>query len=442
MNPLCVRLDSFLTGLPAVSGYCLAYSGGLDSSVLLDALCRSGARNRLRAIHINHQLQGAADGWADHCRQRCRYYGVPLQVISVNAGAAPGESPEAAARQARYQALAQHLHADECLLSAQHQNDQAETLLLQLLRGSGPAGLAAMPEIVRFAGGWLARPWLQHGRAAILHYAEAHQLPWVEDASNQRLDYDRNYLRARLIPLLLERWPGAIKTLARSANLQAQASALLDQLGEEDLHLKQCPRNPGALSVQRLLSQQTAGRMRNTLRYWISRHGLATPSAAQLEQIVEALSARPDSTPVVNWPGGSVGRYQDSLYAFANLAPLPAEKWSWNPEQALVIPAIGLELKTGDLEQIGLVLTAVKQPLTVGFRRGGERILLPGRPHRHQLKKLLQEREVPPWLRERLPLLFHGDELIAVLGLEPAIIAESWQQRIEAKPAGDQQQLI
>ncbi|MBN1380015.1 MAG: tRNA lysidine(34) synthetase TilS, partial [Gammaproteobacteria bacterium] len=148
---------------------------------------------------------------------------------------------------------------------------------------------------------------------------------------------------------------------------------------------------------------------------------------AQLEQVVAALSAKPDSAPVVGWPGGSVGRYQNALYAFPNLESPPSASWNWDLKQTLRIPQAGLELQKTDLEQIGLALSHVQQPLRVAFRAGGERIQLAGRKHRHQLKKLLQEREVPPWLREQLPLLFHGEELIAVLGLEPAIIAAGWQ---------------
>jgi tRNA(Ile)-lysidine synthase len=426
MNPLLDRLSAFLTQLPPVSGYCLAYSGGLDSSALLDALCQSEARHKLRAVYINHKLQIDADNWARHCQERCQHYAVPLQVITVNARSRTGESPEAVARQARYQALEQNLNVDECLLTAQHQNDQAETVLLQLLRGSGPAGLAAMPEISPFAAGWLVRPWLACSRAAIQQYATARQLQWVEDPSNRQLDYDRNYLRARVMPVLLRRWPGAVKTLARSANLQAQMSEILDQLGAEDLHQMQCPLNPAALSVERLLCQTTV-RLRNTLRYWIGRHGLTTPSGAQLEQIVDALSSKQGSAPVVNWPGGSVGRYQNTLFAFPNLESLANKSWVWKPGQVLVIPELALELDAAALTKFGLAVERVEQLLSIRFRNGGERIRLPGRKHRHQLKKLLQERQIPPWLRKQLPLLFCGDELIAVLGLTPPIIADGWQ---------------
>jgi tRNA(Ile)-lysidine synthase len=425
MSQLDDRLTSFLSGLPPVNGFCLAYSGGLDSTALLDVLCQSEVRDKLRAIHINHSLQEEADNWAEHCRQRCQHYDIPLQIIRVDARAATGESPEAAARQARYQAFKEKLENNECLLTAQHQNDQAETVLLQLLRGSGPAGLAAMPELTPFACGWLARPWLACSRNDIQRHAKSHQLSWIEDSSNSELNYDRNYLRAAVMPVLLQRWPGAIKTLARSAGLQAQSSAMLDQLGAEDIQYAQCTQNPAALSVERLLSLDT-GRLSNVLRYWIGQHGLTTPSSGQLEQIIAAVNARPDSAPVVSWQGGSIGRYQNSLYAFPDVNPPRQKKWSWNPEQVLVIDELGLELNAADLKKSGLALDRAKQPLTIALRCGGERIQLPGRTHRHQLKKLLQERAVPPWLRECMPLLFHGDELIAVLGLEPVLIADGW----------------
>lgn len=425
MTVLIQRLESFLQQLPPVSGYGLALSGGLDSSALLDALSRCHGESRLRAIHIHHGLQADADHWVEHCHTLCRHYDVPLQVYRVDAKAAPGESPEAAARRARYARFEQALQPDECLFTAQHRNDQAETILLQLLRGSGPAGLASMPAITAFAGGWLARPWLQCTREEIARYAAVQRLHWVEDSSNLEQGFDRNYLRARVMPVLLERWPAALRTLSRSADLQAQASELLEQLASEDLQRVRYPHHVAALCVTRL-KECSPARIRNVLRYWIVLNRLTTPTAAQLEQILEALSARADSTPMVVWSGGGVGRYQNALYALAPEPPTETQRRTWAPGQSFSIPQLGIQLDSDYLTRIGLAPERFSQPLTVGFREGGERIRLPGRKHRHRLKKLLQEHEVPPWLRERLPLLFHGNELVAVLGLEPPIVADGW----------------
>ncbi len=425
MNPLIERLDSFLRGLPTVNGFCLAFSGGVDSSVLLDALCHMPAKNSCRVIHVNHGLQSEADQWVEHCKARCQHYGVNFESFKVDARAKPGESPEAAARQARYQLFARILEPNECLLTGQHQDDQAETVLLQLLRGSGPAGLSAMPELTQFAAGWMGRPWLNNSRSELLHYASTRQVQWIEDQSNQELDFDRNYLRAVVMPVLLKRWPAAAKTLARSAGLQAQVQTLQEEVAAEDLLRMQCQRQSGALSVTALQSLSNV-RVRNVLRHWIAQHQLATPTAAQLEQILEILSSLSEASPWVCWPGGCVGRYRGSLYTYPEFDIPTDSSWLWQLEEPLNIPEIGLTLDLDDLKLAGIDCDRFSETLSIRFRTGGERIRLPGRKHRHKLKKLLQESEVPPWLRERLPLLFHGTELVAVLGIEPVIIADGW----------------
>ncbi len=432
MNLIAERLGSFLGRLPPVSGYCVALSGGVDSSVLLDALHKLPLKIPIRAVHINHCLQADAEEWVVHCQRLCESQNIPFETHKVDASAATGESPEAAARQARYRVLEKILGSEECLFTAQHQDDQAETVILQLLRGSGPAGLVAMPEITRFAAGWLARPLLASSRSEILQYAMDNRLQWIEDKSNANLDFDRNYLRAIVMPALQERWPAASKTISRSAGLQGQALELLEEIGEQDLQRALCQMHAGTLSVPALKLLSTV-RVRNVLRHWIAQHHLSTPTAAQLEQVLEILSARIESTPVVRWPGACVGRYRHSIYAFPEPEEPPKINLPWPSGEELQIPEVGLRLAYTDLEAAGIECGRFTEPVSVAFRQGGERIKLPGRKHRHKIKKLLQELGVPPWLRGRLPLLRHGTEIIAVLGLEPILIADGWAEDVSKK---------
>ncbi|HEX7027847.1 MAG TPA: tRNA lysidine(34) synthetase TilS [Gammaproteobacteria bacterium] len=406
--------------LDSPSRYWVGFSGGLDSTVLLHALWRLQPPQELVAVHVNHRLHPDADEWAGHCRQVCRDWNVPLQVVEVNAKARRGESPEAAARQARYAAFQDLLGHGDYLLTAQHQDDQAETLLLQLLRGGGPAGLAAMPLVGRFAAGYLARPLLPFDRRALRVYAEGEDLKWIDDSSNAALEFDRNYLRHEILPVLKTRWPGYPKTLARVARHQAEAAALLSEMAENDFATVQGT-DPAALSVSRL-REFSGPRQRNAVRHWLGKQALDSPTEAVLNQIIALLDAAPDRCPAVVWRHTEVRRYRDDIFFLRRVLENPVSPtYLWAPGTELTLPELGLTLNRRELEKQGLVLPDTD--LQVRFRRGGERIVLPGRRHSHSLKKLLQQRGVPPWLRQRLPLIYAGERLLAVLGLTPPIVA-------------------
>jgi tRNA(Ile)-lysidine synthase len=408
-----------------VARYWVGFSGGLDSTVLLHAMQRLHLPQALVAVHVNHGLHPDAARWVAHCRRVCHDWNIRLEVVEVDARAAPGESPEAAARQARYGVFQKLLSPGDCLLTAQHEDDQAETLLLQLLRGGGPAGLAAMPPVAGLAAGRLGRPLLAFGREDLHAYAEAESLRWIEDGSNADPGFDRNYLRHRVLPLLKARWPGYAKTLARAARHQAEAAALLAQTAEADLAAARGD-DPGALSVARLRAFSGV-RRRNIIRHWLKRQAGILPTEAVLDQIGMILTAAPDRRPEVRWANTEVRRYRDGLFVMPSVAVSdPGREYHWPPGVALPLPELGITLDRLELESRGIVLPAAA--LRVRFRRGGERIRLPGRGHSHSLKKLLQERGVPPWLRERLPLVYEGEgegeRLVAVLGLQPPIVAD------------------
>lgn len=406
------HLRRFLQSQPPAGRYLVAYSGGLDSHVLLHALHRLGIN--LAAVHVHHGLSPNADLWSEHCVAACNTLQVPCQVVRVHVSA-DGSGREAAARAARYAALEQALGEGEMLLTAHHQDDQAETLLLMLLRGTGVAGLAGMPAARLFGRGLLARPLLGLPRSALRHYAEQHHLSWVDDESNFDTSLDRNYLRHHVLPLLRERWPAANCTLARAAAHLAEAGALLAELAETDL-AGACGSRPATLSIT-ALCRLNAPRRRNLLRHWLRSRGLPLPDTVHLHRIEqEVLPARPDAEPRVDWNGVEVRRYQDDLYAIPPLSPLPEVELTWDMAQPLSLPD-GRVLTVSAAAATGLsAARCADARVTVRFRAGGERCAPAGRGHTHELKKLFQEAGVPPWERARVPLLYVDGMLALVVG--------------------------
>lgn len=421
------RLLPALERLPGIRRYWVAFSGGLDSTVLLHAMAalRPRLEAELCAVHVDHGLQPAAGEWARLCRAVCDELGIPLRSFNVDARAENGASPEAAARQARYTAIRSLIEAGDCLLTAHHQDDQAETVLLQLLRGSGVAGLAAMPPMTPFAAGWHARPLLDHTRDELQAYADAHGLRWIEDPSNFDTGFRRNFLRHEILPRLKQQWPAFARTLSRSAAHNAEAARLLDEIGAEDLAAVAGPK-AATLSIDALM-QLSPGRLNNVLRYWLRTLGLPLPSTAHLERLHEdILKAAQDSAPLLAWPGAEVRRYRELLYA---MWPLPAhdsrQVVPWDLAAPLDLPTCGGRLGVQHVGGYGIRRVLLKDlAVTVRFRQGGEHCRPAGRGHTHELRKLLQESAVPPWLRERVPLLYIGDNLAAVADL---FVCEGYQ---------------
>lgn len=393
----------------------LALSGGLDSCALLHLLTvlrrdLPGPWPPLTALHVHHGLSPNADGWSGHCRRFCEGLGIDLveeRVVVVPTG----EGVEAAARRARYAVFERLLGAGELLLLAQHRDDQAETVLLRLLRGGGVTGAAAMPPSRALGRGALLRPLLAVGRDELEAYAHSNGLDWIDDESNADERYDRNYLRHRVLPLLRRRWPAAPTLLARFAAQAAETNTLLDELAAADLAT--CRGSGDTLSVTACLALPPA-RRRHLLRQWLAGLGLPPPPRTRLQQIDAVLSAAADAEPLVCWPGAEVRRYRDALYAMAPLPPLPnpAVVCDWQPDGA------GAPAGTGELLGVpGEGGLRADRRYQLRARRGGERCRPLGRAHSQSLKKLLQEAGVPPWWRDRLPLLWYGDELAAVADL-------------------------
>lgn len=389
--------------------YFLAYSGGLDSTVLLHLLIQALPADALQAIHINHGMHPDSDQWAQHCKAACAALAVPLQVVKVEVdqGAA---GPEAAAREARYKALQGFIRAGDALVTAQHRDDQAETLLLQLLRGAGVAGLAGMPRIADFGAGKLARPLLDWERNEIQVWAEAHDLNWIEDPANTDDRFDRSFLRRRILPGLRERWPALSETLSRSAAHCGEAADLLAEIGLADSAA--CSEPGHALSINRLMVLSIA-RRRNAIRCWIENLGLPPPTSQHLDEAERRLlQAREDAEPIVSWPGTELRRYRDLLFAGPPLPPPPQDYlMPWPVADAIELPPGCGRLQAEPVESGGL---RRQSGYEVGLVSEGQSIRLPGRGHSSQLKKLFQDAGVPPWVRRRMPVILHTGRLAAV----------------------------
>jgi tRNA(Ile)-lysidine synthase len=411
------RLGELLPGFPDLA-VCVAFSGGADSTALLAALAQlKRPPLRLRALHVDHRLHPHSSSWAAHCRRVARALGVPLRVRTAKVARARGESLEAAARAARYGLLATALAPHEALLTAHHQDDQLETVLLQLLRGAGVAGIAAMPALAAFARGRLVRPLLPWSRAELSAWVRSQGLEWIEDPGNSELRLDRNYLRARVLPLIRERWPAAAATVARAARHAAEAQRLLDAVGAADA----ARASFGAmLSAQRLRTLPPE-RRRNALRFWITAAGHLAPPASRLEEIAgPLLQARADAQPYVRWEGALLQRQSDLLSLRAapgSTSRLEELSWPWRRRRTCALPGSGGKLTLKRDARGPLDLDALPAMLTIRARRGGERLRPVRAGPRRALKSLLQEARVPVAERARLPLIFAAETLIAVAGL-------------------------
>jgi tRNA(Ile)-lysidine synthase len=429
VESLLQRLAALAAAARPPQRYVVAFSGGLDSTVLLHALA-AGAQEHgiaLLAVHINHGLQPAADAWVQHCRAVAQALGVACRDQRVHVDTAAGHGPEAAARVARYDALRPIVQADDWLLSAHHQDDQAETVLLNLLRGGGPAGVAGISEIRPFGAGWLARPLLAFSRSELQAYADLHHLAWLEDPSNSDQNLDRNFLRHEILPRLEARWPEAARRLQRSSRMASDAALLLDDLAAIDAASvadgQECH---DRLRIDALHSLPSA-RQRNLLRYVIRQQGMSTPTAAQLQQVLDSLlTARPDAGPLVRWSDVEVRRFRNQLYVLrADVTGKPPEPVDVTGRDHLQLErGLGeLRLEVGAAE--GLSDALVKRGLELRYRHGGEKFRPKGQSHTRELKKLLQEAGIVPWMRDRIPLLYSGGKLVAVADLWLAADAAS-----------------
>ena len=392
----------------------VACSGGVDSTALL-LLLQQYRQNHptappLQLWHVNHQLSPAAAGWAAHCQTLCASLNLPFHCFTVQPEANTGQGPEAAARKARYQAFAQALQAGDVLFTAHHSDDQAETLLYRLCRGAGVKGLAAMPRERPLGAGTLARPLLAFSKAQLQHCVKAAGYTTVEDSSNADTRFDRNFLRQQVMPPLQARWPQAVRNINRAVNHLQVADKLLQQLAALDLAA--AATRPGELVLDKLagLSRE---RLHNALYYWLAAEGI-TVSSAQLTQLQALLHSADNSRAELRLGAKVLHRYRGLLYAepWFDVTTLPPQS-RWQCETELT-PQPGLSIRAEPVRGCGLRADVTAD---ISFAVGGLRFKPAWRQHSTTLKKLWQERHIPPWHRPLLPKLLLDGSLIAVAGI-------------------------
>jgi tRNA(Ile)-lysidine synthase len=401
-------------GLPGVPRYAVAFSGGVDSTVLLAAMLRLVGPSRVVAFHIDHGLHPESARWAEHCARAAEALGVVFQSTRVTIPIGPEHGgPEAAARTARYDALRNLMRSGDVLLTAHHGDDQLETVLLRMLRGSGVRGLTGIHELAAFGLGLLARPMLEFTRAEVTAQALRWNLTWIDDPANAALRFDRSYLRSRVLPALHERWPAAQRAAARLTRQMAEAEQVLEEVAADDardvadLHRLPCAHVRGL----------TPARQANLLRFVVRTLDLPMPSSAHLERLREAiLRGHPGGRAQVTWPGVAAHIYREHVYLLPTEAGPAAHA-------AVGELAVGREWRglSGSLRLVpaeaGFPDEWARAGIDVRFRSGGERFRPANHRHSKTLKHWFQENGVLPWMRDRIPLLFRRETLIGVADL-------------------------
>lgn len=384
----------------------VGFSGGLDSVVLLYLLSQHPLfSKKLTAIHVNHGISPHALEWEMHCHLICETYGIPFHSERIHAISQKEASLEATLRKARYEMFAKYVKEEDALLLAHHQNDQAETVLLHLMRGAGVRGLGAIKSISHRYGMKIFRPFLSISRDILSHFAEEKKLPFIEDESNSDISFSRNFLRHRVLPVLMERWPKASEMISHAAFHCQSASRLFSDLAEIDGLAK---KEPLALSHLEHLSRD---RQINLLREWIRSYAKPLPSKEQLNHLIsDVIMAKEDKTPELVLSTYRIRRFRGNVYLLEN------NKIDKTPKVWVNFPA-PLPIGDGILKAIpsssGFVLPEGKT-LTIRFREGGE--VFYWHQQKKSLKKLFQAWKIPPWKRSFLPLLYINEEIAAIPG--------------------------
>ncbi|HMB72677.1 MAG TPA: tRNA lysidine(34) synthetase TilS [Gammaproteobacteria bacterium] len=388
----------------------VAYSGGLDSSVLLHLLTRERRSYEIRPWHVNHGLIDVAAQMEQFCVDQARRLGLEIRIDRLE----PGEietNVEAEARSRRYHLFRQHCREGDCILTAHHADDQAETFLLNALRGSGVAGLRGIASERHLGAALLLRPLLAFSRAQLEDYATRHEIAWFNDPSNRSLRYDRNYLRHEIVPLLKHRWPGLITALSTSCEIQSETQNLLEEIAAADYRrLRSEPLNGIAtLDVQGLLAL-TLPRRKNLLRYWVKQAGFASIPHARLHELLLQLHARADAQPEIVMPDCSIRVYDRRLFLVAGEeSPDISGEFEFGQDSVIEIEALELRLGRAEIfDRLGIDDRG--QSLSLKFRRSGER-----NSDRHRLKRLFQKHNIPPWQRDRIAQVYLDGNLEGLL---------------------------
>lgn len=395
------------------SALLVAYSGGVDSSVLLHALVELKRlylhKLEIRAIYIHHGLSENADGWAKHCQIQCEKWQIPLIIEKVNLNKNAGNI-EAQARNARYQAIKNHQQHNEILCTAQHLDDQSETFFLALKRGSGPAGLSAMAQESKH----VLRPLLSITRQQIEAYAHKHNIIWIEDESNQDEQFDRNFLRLSVLPVLNARWPHFSQMVTRSAELCQEQEQLIESLLAA--HFQDALTLNGQIRIDALTNISDYKRSA-LLRMWFKSQLINMPSRQQLELIWQTVAlAKQDANPQFFLPERQIRRYQRQLYLLPHYQHIEDNVLNWDLSHSLKLPDNVGMLHANYQDDAACRAANSHEKVTVRFHAEGKFHIV-GRQGSRSIKKLWQERQVPSWRRTRTPLVFYNEQLITAVGV-------------------------
>jgi len=393
---------------------CVSLSGGVDSIVLLFALQQLlNETFAIRAIHINHNLYEGSQSWANFCQKICDQIQIQINIYSIKVKVTEGSGIEAAARKARYEKLQKSIQEGEWLMTAHHKDDQLETILLRMARGTGVEGLKGIQKQFNFGSGKILRPLLEISKSEILGYAKEKKLDWVEDTSNQETYFDRNFLRMKVIPKLKERWPAFSSSVSRLSNISTQTSNLLKELAEQDLGFDYPVKN---LDIE-ILKNKSIGRVINIIRFLILKNEMSVPSMKVLNSGVNTLLNPKSVNPSMVWDNYCIKRYLNKLYflQLSELQPTQGNRLiNWLIDEPLKLDENGSALVAVMTKGQGLSLKKCDKNIDVQFRKGGESIRPVGHKITKKLKKLFQEDHVLPWVRDKIPLLYKKNELIGV----------------------------
>ena len=396
-----------------VTKFTIALSGGVDSMVLLDLLSKAKrSSDVIKAIHINHNLHESSKEWVDFVKDACKKYKLPLIIESINPKQ-EGFGLEAEAREQRYKKFKEIILDNECLLTAHHLDDQIETTLFRIFRGTGLDGLRSIRKKAKFGKGLLCRPLINIPREAIEQYAKLNDIKWIEDPSNKNIYFDRNYLRNNIVPSIKKRWPNAQKTITRLSSLAENNQKLLHELAKEDIGEIE---KFNVLDLG-ILSNKSALRINNIFRFMILKNKMGIPSLKVLENGIETLINAKSDSPIITWDGFSIRRYKNTLYFFNpdlkqdEIRPL---KMKWFIDETINLGGNRGSIQARFIKGQGIALNKCPKSLEIKYRKGGEQIKPSGHKITKSLKNLFQENNVLPWVRDQIPLFYLDEELISV----------------------------
>ncbi len=403
------QLENCLDSIPAeFERVVLAFSGGIDSCVLMHLLSSHQRSCKILVWHVNHGLQAVAGEMEAFCRSAASRYKLDIEVSQLNLDPDMANL-ESKAREARYALFEQALTPTDCLLTAHHAEDQVETLLLNILRGSGSSGLRGIARRRSIGRSILLRPMLEISRADIADYASIHKIDWYDDPSNKSQSFNRNYLRHQIVPRIKSRWPGYLESIGSVISIQAETQQALDELGAQDYQQvrHQCERENSDLLCRNTFQHLSYARQKNLIRFWLKKYNCASLPQSRLNELIRQLNASANSVPVVSGSGYEIRVYNRCLYIVNQNGRAPMqETYDFSHAAKLKIKEIDLNLERKSIfDRLDQKDNGQSIKLKFRLKNAGSN------PHNHRLKRLFQKHKIPPWKRSLTPQVYLDDEL-------------------------------